>query len=82
MLESPDGREMVINEMHPGDIFGELGLLTRQPRSTSAIARADGELLALPRQAFLDILEAEPALAHDSSTNNLIRRYRKLKAGA
>lgn len=26
--------------------------------------------------------EAEPALSHDSSTNNLIRRYRKGKAGA
>ncbi len=63
VLESPDGREMVINEMHPGDIFGELGLLTRQPRSTSAIARMDGELLALPRQAFLGILDSEPALA-------------------
>jgi len=63
ILESPDGREMVINEMHPGDIFGELGLLTRQPRSTSAIARVDSELLALPRQAFLGILETEPALA-------------------
>ena len=74
VLESPDGREMVINEMHPGDIFGELGLLTRQPRSTSAIARADGELLALPRQAFLDILEAEPALARrilDLTANRL-----------
>ncbi len=63
VLESPDGREMVINEMHPGDIFGELGLLTRQPRSTSAIARTGSELLTLPRQAFLGILEAEPALA-------------------
>ena len=63
VLESPDGRELVINEMHAGDIFGELGLLTRQPRSTSAIAREDSELLALPRQAFLGILEAEPALA-------------------
>jgi len=63
VLESPDGREMVINEMQAGDIFGELGLLTRQPRSTSAIARIDCELLALPRQAFLGILEAEPGLA-------------------
>ena len=26
--------------------------------------------------------QAEPALAHDSSTDNLIRRYRNLKAGA
>jgi CRP/FNR family transcriptional regulator, cyclic AMP receptor protein len=63
VLESPDGREMVINEMHPGDIFGELGLLTRQPRSTSAIARTESSLLALPRQAFLGVLENEPALA-------------------
>ena len=63
VLESPDGREMVINEMHPGDIFGELGLLTGQARSTSAIAALESELLALPRQAFLGLLEAEPGLA-------------------
>ncbi len=63
VLESPDGREMVINEMHPGDIFGELGLLTSQPRSTSAIALTESEMLSLPRQAFLGLLEAEPALA-------------------
>ena len=63
VLESPDGREMVINEMHAGDIFGELGLLTRQPRSTSAIARTESEMLALPRQAFLGVLETEPGLA-------------------
>jgi CRP/FNR family transcriptional regulator, cyclic AMP receptor protein len=63
VLESPDGREMVINEMHPGDFFGEVGVLTRQPRSTSAIVRTEGVLLELPRQAFLGILGAEPVLA-------------------
>jgi CRP/FNR family transcriptional regulator, cyclic AMP receptor protein len=63
VLESPDGREMVINEMHAGDFFGEVGVLTNQPRSTSAIARTEGQLLALPRQAFLALLEAEPAVA-------------------
>jgi CRP/FNR family cyclic AMP-dependent transcriptional regulator len=63
VLESPDGREMVINEMSPGDFFGEVGVLTRQPRSTSAIARTEGVLLELPLQAFLSIIAAEPALA-------------------
>jgi CRP/FNR family transcriptional regulator, cyclic AMP receptor protein len=63
VLESPDGREMVINEMHPGDFFGEVGVLTRQPRSTSAIVRAEGIILELPRQTFLGTIEAEPALA-------------------
>lgn len=62
ILESLDGRRLVINEMRLGDFFGEVGVLTRQPRSSSAIARTDSGLLVLPRQAFLTILEAEPAL--------------------
>lgn len=74
VLESPDGREMVINEMHPGDFFGEVGVLTGQPRSTGAIARVESNLLVLSRQAFLGILEAEPALARrilDLTANRL-----------
>ncbi len=62
LLESEDGREMIINEMHAGDFFGELGLLTNQTRSTSAIARKASELLAIPRQAFMSLLEAEPVM--------------------
>jgi CRP-like cAMP-binding protein len=63
VLNGPDGREMVINEMHTGDMFGELGILTKKSRSTSAIARSNSELLAIPRQAFLRILDDEPQLA-------------------
>ncbi len=62
ILESLDGRKLVINEMHPGDFFGEVGLLTKQSRSSSAIARTDSVVLTLPRQAFLSILENEPSL--------------------
>jgi len=63
VLSSSDGRDMVINEMRPGDIFGELGILTAQPRSTSAIARADSEMLVIPRQTFLEVVDLEPQLA-------------------
>jgi CRP/FNR family transcriptional regulator len=62
ILESLDGRKLVINEMRSGDFFGEVGLLTKQSRSSSAIARTDGELLALPRQAFISVMDMEPAL--------------------
>ena len=62
ILESLDGRRLVINEMRSGDFFGEVGLLTRQPRSSSAIARTDGELLVIPRVAFITVLDSEPAL--------------------
>lgn len=74
VLESPDGREMVINEMRPGDSFGEVGVLTGQSRSASAIVRKEGILLELPRQAFLAVLSAEPTLARrilDITANRL-----------
>lgn len=63
ILNSLDGREMVINEMHSGDLFGELGILTNKSRSTSAIARTDSKLLVIPRQAFLSVVEADNQLA-------------------
>ena len=62
-LASPDGRELILNVMRPGDYFGELGLLTGQPRSADAIVRRTAELIAIPRQAFLAALESEPRLA-------------------
>jgi len=63
LLDCADGREMVINEMRPGDFFGELGILTGKTRSTSAVAHKNSELLAFPNQAFLSMLETEPLFA-------------------
>ena len=56
ILNSLDGREMVINEMHNGDLFGELGILTKKPRSTSAIA-----LSTVIKPRDLPLLTARPA---------------------
>lgn len=62
-LSSPDGRELVINEMQPGDVFGELAVLTGRSRSATAIARLTAEVVVIPRQVFLTALDAEPRLA-------------------
>jgi CRP-like cAMP-binding protein len=62
-LDSANGRELVINEMRPGDGFGELGLITGQQRSTSAVARQESVVLVIPRREFLAVLADEPALA-------------------
>jgi len=63
VLSSPDGRDMMINNMRRGDIFGELGILTARPRSTSAIAHADTDILAIPGEVFLRIMDEQPPLA-------------------
>jgi CRP/FNR family transcriptional regulator, cyclic AMP receptor protein len=62
-LENPDGRELVINEMSPGDCFGELGVLTSQPRSTSAEAIVDSVVLVIPSNVFMQVLNDEPTLS-------------------
>jgi CRP-like cAMP-binding protein len=62
-LEDPDGRELIINEMSPGDCLGELSALTGQPRSTSAEAILDSEVLLIPPDVFLLVLKQEPQFA-------------------
>ncbi len=62
LLTTPDGRELVINEMRAGDCFGELALLTGQSRSAGAVAREPSEVVVIPREEFLAEVEAEPKL--------------------
>ncbi len=64
LLSSLDGRELVINEMRAGDCFGELALITGQPRSTGAVAREASEIVVIPREDFLAAMDAEPKLMH------------------
>jgi CRP/FNR family cyclic AMP-dependent transcriptional regulator len=60
---APDGREMFLNIMEPGDTFGEIALLDGNPRTANASATADSELLMIGREAFLNLLQREPKLA-------------------
>src|SRR5437773_12178054 len=48
-LTSPDGKEIIIRRLGPGDFHGELALLDDQPRSADAIATEQSVLLVLQR---------------------------------
>lgn len=63
ILSSDDGRELVINEMVPGDCFGELAIITKQARSSGAMAKFDSQVIVIPGKTFLEVLDSEPALA-------------------
>ncbi len=47
-----DGREVILSVLGPGDFFGEIALLDNEPRSATAIAAEDSELLLLQRNEF------------------------------
>ena len=63
VTSSPDGKELVLNSFGPGDVFGELALLTGEPRSADAVAREASRVFLLPRDDFLAFLEANPRVA-------------------
>jgi len=63
VASSPDGKELVLNSFGPGDVFGELALLTGEPRSADAVAREASQVFLLPRDDFLTFLEANPRAA-------------------
>jgi CRP/FNR family cyclic AMP-dependent transcriptional regulator len=54
------GREIVLDVVGPGDVFGELAVLTDQPRAATAVALAPCALLALDGRAFTHALERSP----------------------
>jgi CRP/FNR family transcriptional regulator, cyclic AMP receptor protein len=52
-----DGREIILSILSPGDFFGEIALLDDDPRSATAIAIEDTELLCLARADFQSVME-------------------------
>jgi CRP/FNR family cyclic AMP-dependent transcriptional regulator len=55
---SSDGREITLNTINPGEVFGEIALLDGKPRSADAVAVEDSTLLVLERRHFLPFLLA------------------------
>lgn len=50
----------VVERIGPGGVFGEMALVERTPRLASAVAEADCALLAINRNAFLDLVKTRP----------------------
>jgi signal transduction histidine kinase len=81
------GREVVLATRGAGDFVGELSLLQGAPRSATARARTDTELLAIRRPAFQSLLDCSPSAtltilgtvtARLRSTEALLKQQEKL----
>ena len=79
VLLSADGVTKQVSVLHAGDFFGEMSLLTGEPRSATVQALEDSECYRLDRQAFEDILRARPELTQHFS-EILARRKVELEA--
>lgn len=59
---TPEGKEVTLNTIGPGEIVGEIALLDGKPRSADVVAAEDTTVLVIERADFLPFLLRHPAL--------------------
>ena len=59
-----DGQSRLLRQMAAGEFFGEIGLLSRVPRTANVTAVTDGTLISLPGKAFLELVSEGPGLTY------------------
>jgi small-conductance mechanosensitive channel len=70
---------IVVSQLAPGSFFGEMGLMTGEPRAATVVALTDVECYRLDKAAFQEIAQQRPALL-DNVSHVLARRRAGLEA--
>ena len=74
-----NGKTQTVAALRDGDFFGEMGLLTGEPRSATVIAKTDVNCYCVSKEAFVDILQRRPEIA-EQIAQVLTRRRGELEA--
>lgn len=62
VVNADDGREHILGLLTDNDFFGEMSLIDGQPRSASAIAVEDVQMITIQRDEFMKALRSNPDL--------------------
>ena len=58
-IQKQAGQSLIkIDVRNPGDVVGEMALLSQAPRNATVIAKTDGETLCIPKEAFEKLLSS------------------------
>ena len=61
-ISDSSGRKTHLADLHEGDYFGEMSLLTGEPRSASVSAISETEVIVVRKEGLADLLETEPSI--------------------
>jgi CRP-like cAMP-binding protein len=67
VVEDKSGSEIVINQVGPGNVIGEMALIEDQPRSAGVVALNEAKLLKLTEEEFMDVFMSQPLLGLEIS---------------
>jgi CRP-like cAMP-binding protein len=75
-LPKPDDEEKVkVAQLRPGDFFGEMSILTGEPRSADVVANTDVVAYELPGEQIRDIFSSRPEIVEKVSQMLVERKY-------
>lgn len=63
IIDSPDGRELILTRLGPGEHFGEMALLDDLLRSATARTAAPTEVVVVLRSTFFEVLDRRPEIS-------------------
>ncbi len=78
VTDGADGSLDVVGYVGPGDVVGEMALITDDPRSATVRAVRDSALVTLPAQEFRDILAADHLVLLDVTRTVMARLNRSI----
>jgi CRP-like cAMP-binding protein len=64
VVREEGGSEVVIGELAAGDVFGEMAIFDKQPRSATVRSKGSTRVLTLDKRAFLKRVHQDPSLAY------------------
>jgi CRP-like cAMP-binding protein len=67
ICDEVDGTRVHVALLGPGDVFGERGLLTGEPRGATVIAKTDLECYRLDKPGLEGVMHARPDIAQEMS---------------
>jgi len=62
MVRTPAGQEVILGDLGPGEVFGEMAAIDGAPRSANVTALHPARLCRLPAAAFLEVALRSPAV--------------------
>ncbi|MEM6887193.1 MAG: cyclic nucleotide-binding domain-containing protein [Pseudomonadota bacterium] len=68
-----DGGEKRIASLGPGEIFGEMGIISPAPRSATAIARESTACQVIPADQVIELMSSDPEQVIDLLRSLILR---------
>ena len=60
--QTPEGKEIILNIIHPGELFGELGIAGQEEREEIAEVMEDAVICIIPLQEMHELMQSMPSL--------------------